>query len=234
MAEYMNSLSGVVAKIVADAKMDAIQMFIDDISSYMNDLDLDDEVITNMTSHMTEFKEAMAAKNQNSIKESTKISKKISKKAASSDSGDSSKKKRAPSMFNLFVKDKMIEIKNSSDSESGGSSKAMMSRVSEMWKVDEFATFIKDNSKDYKKKYPDADNMVLFKRMKADFKGESNEDTEAETEADEVVSDSDVKPKTEKKEKSSAPKKKSRFGGKKTEKKAVTLSDDVDEEEDDE
>ncbi len=165
MASFINTITPVVAKIVVDAKIEAIDNLIEFIKS--SDVSSDVDEIVEI---IQKFKEEMIVKNQVDFKESSKISKKISKKK--SDSGDKEKKKRPPSMFNLFVKDKMPILKANNPEHN---SKMMMSLASDCWKSDEFALYIKDNVDSMKKEFEPIENVDLFKKMKETF-AEQNPD----------------------------------------------------------
>jgi len=82
------------------------------------------EVDEELDAVFTDIKNSMIEE----IKQETKDEIKAAKKAAKKDGPKAPKKKRAASAFNLFVRDKMIELK--ADGETGN----LMSKASAIWK----------------------------------------------------------------------------------------------------
>ena len=75
------------------------------------------------------------------------------------------KKKRQPTLFNFFVKDKIASIKvNNPDIKNV---KSIMSMVSEAWKTDPFAIFLKNMNQTHKQ---EIDNETLYGKAKELFK----------------------------------------------------------------
>jgi len=166
MAAYTAIVSA-VAKTVMEAKLKVV----DDLVAFLETkIEVDDELKAIFGS----FKDSLKENEEKAVKA---VSKKGKGKA--SDSSDGEKKKRAPSLFNLFVKDKMPELKAQHPEIKDG--KQMISLASEAWKSDPLALFLKEKVPELKKEDADSDTEALYKKAKAMFKGvESGAESEGE------------------------------------------------------
>ena len=97
-----------------------------------------------------------------------------SKKTASGEE----KKKRAPSVFNLYVKDVMPDMKAKHPDIKDG--KQMIGFASESWKTDPMATFIKEKVLEMKADEKDGDVVEMYAKAKAMYKAE-NGDSQSST-----------------------------------------------------
>jgi hypothetical protein len=195
----MNNLSNIVGKIVLEAKISVI----DELIKVLSEKDLCDD---NILEELNNFKESVTTETTKDFKEAAKINKKIAKKKDASPE----KKKREPSMFNLYVKNKMPELKAANPDTKN--SKMMMSMASDAWKTDPFALYVKENAADMKKENSDDSNVEIFDKLKEAF---------------ESSSDSEEKPK--KKEKKPVEEKK-KEKKKPAEKKSIIVTNDSDDE----
>ena len=154
-----------IAKVVADAK----QKVVDDLLAFMSTKVEVDEDILGM---FKEFKDSL----KEEAVEEAKVVKKGGKKGKKSDSDGEVKKKRAPTVFNLFVKAVMSEIKAANPDIKDG--KKFISMASEQWKTSERATFVKDKVAELKKEDKDADIHDLFAKAMAMYSGDSDVEVE--------------------------------------------------------
>lgn len=155
-----------IAKVVADAK----QKVVDDLLAFMSTKVEVDEDILGM---FKEFKDSL----KEEAVEEAKVVKKGGKKGKKSDSDGEVKKKRAPTVFNLYVKAVMPEIKAANPDIKDG--KKFISMASDDWKTNARATFVKDKVAELKKEDKDADIHDLFDKAMKMFNNE-NSDVEEE------------------------------------------------------
>jgi hypothetical protein len=80
------------------------------------------------------------------------------------------KKKRAPSMFNLYVKWIMPSLKEV-DASGAVKSNELMSLAADKWKnnADPFGVFVKEHTKTFKKCFPNLEASELFQKMRTSF-----------------------------------------------------------------
>jgi hypothetical protein len=154
-----------VAKTVMEAKLKVV----DDLVAFLETkIEVDDELKTIFGS----FKESLKETEEKAVKA-------VSKKGKKGGADEVEKKKRAPSLFNLYVKDKMPELKAQHPEVKDG--KQMIAFASEAWKSDPLALFLKEKVPEMKKEESDSDTESLYKKAKAMFKGvESGAESEAE------------------------------------------------------
>lgn len=118
---------------------------IDELTDYLDKkVDLDDDI----KHAMCEFKEQITA---------TKT-----------------KKKRQLSLFNLFVKDKLPQLKAAHPDIKDG--KLMISMASDAWKKEPLALYIKEHSAEIKKQ-GDIDPADLYNKLKKMYEATAKEDT---------------------------------------------------------
>ena len=79
-------------------------------------------------------------------------------------------KKKQPTLFNLFVKEKMASLKVDNPDKKG---KEILSMASEAWKSDPFAIFLKENQTTLKEENPDATNELIYEKAKEQYGGEN-------------------------------------------------------------
>lgn len=139
------NVNSTVSKIVLEAKL---QVF-SEISELLDSLKVDETVY-----------EALATYEQ-SMKDAHK-SVKASKSASSS---DGEKKKRAPSLFNLFIKDVMDKVKADNPDVKNG--KEYIKLASAYWKESDYSKFIQEKVAEFKKESDGAKLEELFARAKA-------------------------------------------------------------------
>lgn len=109
MASY-----NVVLKAVADVVFDAKKQVLKDFAAFLAEkIDFDDD----MKGYFDEFEKTI-------VKETP------SKKKSSGESSDTEKKKRAPSAYNMFISEKMAEIKKVKPELKG---KELMKAAIEIW-----------------------------------------------------------------------------------------------------
>lgn len=154
MSSYMTNLSNLVGKIVLEAKISVID---DIIKLFTEKGNITPVILENLST----FKESVSNETINNFKDVARKNKKIVKKQEIA----SDRKKREPSMFNLFVKNKIPELKNTNPDTN--SSKVLMSLASEAWKTDPFAIYIKENVSEMKKECNN--NNELFEKLKSSF-----------------------------------------------------------------
>ena len=163
-----------ITKAVANVVMEAKLSVIDDLITFLEaKIEVDDD----LKGIFEEFK--------SNLKESEeKVVKAAGKKASKSKKSDSDepKKKRAPSVFNLFVKDVMPSMKAKHPDVKDG--KLMIGFASEAWKTDPMAAFIKEKVLEMKKDDKDGDVVEMFAKAKAMFKDGEVSDVEVEKEVE--------------------------------------------------
>jgi len=174
-----------VTKAVANVVMEAKLSVIDDLIIYLEaKIEVDDDL------------KAMFEEFKMNLKESEeKVVKAAGKKTTKGKKSDSEepKKKRAPSVFNLYVKDVMPEMKAKHPDIKDG--KQMIGFASESWKNDPMAAFIKEKVAEMKAEDKDADVVEMYAKAKALFKGEpvlekkvvSDDENESEVEEEKPV-----------------------------------------------
>jgi hypothetical protein len=137
-----------VAKVVMEAKLSVI----DDIVTYLETkIEVDDD----LKSIFIEFKANLKEYQEKVVKEAGKKSK-VKK---------SHDKKRAPSVFNLYVKDIMPDIKAKHPDIKDG--KQMIGFASESWKTDPLSFFLKEKILELKSDHTDKDIVELYAMAKA-------------------------------------------------------------------
>jgi hypothetical protein len=144
-----------VASVVMAAKLEAVK----DLITYLDSkIDIDEEMKGILDSFMVNLKGSEEKVVKTAGKKTTK-----GKKSASD--SDEPKKKRAPSVFNLYVKDVMPMIKAKHPEIKDG--KVMMGMASASWKTDPMGSFIKEKMLEMKKEDKDGDVVVMFAKAKA-------------------------------------------------------------------
>jgi len=135
-----------VAKVIMDSKLKVV----DELIIYLGSkIELDDEV----KNIFIEFK--------SNLKEHEE---KIVKIAGKKIKVESDKKKRQPSVFNMYVKDVMPSIKeNNLDIKDG---KKLISMAAESWKTDPMALFIKEHAVLLKSDNPTITIFELYEKTK--------------------------------------------------------------------
>jgi hypothetical protein len=181
------TVQSAVAKVVMDAKLKVF----DDLVTFLDaKIEIDDELKVALAA----FKDSLKESEEKAVKAAGKKSKK------NASDGETEKKKRAPSLFNLFVKDKMPELKAQHPDVKDG--KLMIGFASEAWKTDPLALFVKEKAPELKKDdSDDSDNETLYAKLKTMFTGVAPPQAETANESD---SDDDV---VEEKKTKKAPKK---------------------------
>jgi hypothetical protein len=173
-----------ITKAVANVVMDAKLSVIDDLITFLESkIEVDDD----LKGIFEDFK--------SNLKESEeKVVKAAGKKPSKSKKSDTDepKKKRAPSVFNLYVKDVMPSMKAKHPDVKDG--KLMIGFASESWKSDPMAAFIKEKVLEMKKEDKTGDVVEMFAKAKAMYKGDSSDVEEVEEEEEEKseVEESDV------------------------------------------
>jgi hypothetical protein len=167
-----------ITKAVANVVMDAKLSVIDDLITFLeNKIEVDDDLKGFFHEFKMNLKECEEKKVKDAGKKTTK-----GKKSNS----DEPKKKRKPSVFNLYVKDVMPDMKAKHPDIKDG--KKMMGFASESWKNDPMGVFIKNKVAEMKAEDNDADVVEMFALAKALFKGEPVEEKKVvsdENESDE-------------------------------------------------
>ena len=178
-----------VNKAVAGVVMDAKLAVVDDLVQYLESkIEVDDD----LRAMFDEFKSNLKESEEKVVKDAGKKVK-SSKKTASGEE----KKKRAPSVFNLYVKDVMPEMKAKHPDIKDG--KQMIGFASESWKNDPKASFIKEKVLEMKGDDKDGDVVEMYAKAKALWNDE-NGITSEETVVD-VKKSKEEKMKGKKKEK---------------------------------
>ena len=162
MSANMKNIMAMISNSNTDAVIDALDKFCEMIK----ELDNIDEITAQKEIFKATFK-VSALKSAKGTKRSIDL---IEKK---------DKKKRAPSMFNLYVKYIMPSLKQGSELKSN----ELMSKAAEIWKnnTDPFGVFVKENTKTFKKCFPSLEVAEVFQKMRTCF-DEGGEIPEAATE----------------------------------------------------
>lgn len=136
-----------VAKVVMESKLSVI----DDLVAYLETKIEVDEDLKNV---FTEFKANLKESQEKVVKDAGKKSK-VKK---------SMDKKRAPSIFNLYVKDVMPDMKAKHPDVKDG--KLMIGFASESWKTDPLVIFLKEKIPELKSDNSDKDIVELYAMAK--------------------------------------------------------------------
>ena len=158
------SINAAVSKVVLEAKLKTL----DDLLAFMEtEVDVDDE----LKESFEKFKAQIKANHKETPEKKTRKSKK------ESDGEAETKPKRKASLFNIYVREKMAEIKAENPGLKGGA----MKMASEAWNTDPFALFLKDNQKKIKEDNSDSDNETIYEKAKELFQdqdaGSSSEES---------------------------------------------------------
>jgi len=212
-----------VNKAVAALVMEAKLSVVDDLVTF---LEAKIEVDGDLKAMFDEFKENLKENEEKAVKAAGKKVK-GGKKSSSDESGE--KKKRAPSVFNLYVKDVMPDMKAKHPDIKDG--KQMIGFASEAWKSDPMASFIKEKVAEMKAEDKDSDIVELYAKAKAMYKNtdESSVEPESEPEPAKVSKSAAKKPAVKKADESDSEKEKpvvKKTAGKKTAKKESDTVDD--------
>ena len=114
----MNKVNTAVSSLVEEVSLNTVDKVVDFLKSK---IDFDED----FDKFFQEFKDTLKADAKASAKKSVK------KSSSGSDSETDAKKKRAPSAYNLFIKDKMAQIKGTNPEIKG---KELMKAAIEEWK----------------------------------------------------------------------------------------------------
>ncbi len=156
-----SSVCVAVAKVVMEAKLNVV----DEMVAFLETkIEMDDD----LKSIFKEFKENLKESEEKVVKDSGKGKKGKGKK----DDGVE-KKKRAPSVFNLYVKDVMPMLKEKHPEIKNG--KELISLAGEEWKTSAKAQFIKEKVAELKKASPDTDIVELFDEAKSQYTDSDDE-----------------------------------------------------------
>jgi hypothetical protein len=169
--------------------MEAKLAVVDDLVQYLESkIEVDDD----LKAMFDEFKSNLKESEEKAVKDAGKKVK-GDKKTASGEE----KKKRAPSVFNLYVKDVMPSMKAKHPDIKDG--KQMIGFASESWKTDPMAFFIKEKVLEMKAEDKTGDVVEMYAKAKAMW----NEENGGENEVVVVKSKDEpkTKGKTSKKEK---------------------------------
>jgi cobalamin biosynthesis protein CobT len=154
-----------ITKAVANVVMDAKLSVIDDLITFLESkIDVDDD----LKGMFDEFKSNLKDSEEKVVKAAGK---KISKGKGDKSESVEPKKKRAPSVFNLYVKDVMPDMKAKHPDVKDG--KQMITFASSSWKTDPMAHFIKEKVIEMKNDDKKGDVVEMYARAKALFKGEA-------------------------------------------------------------
>ena len=202
-----------VNKAVAGVVMDAKMAVVDELVKYLESkIEVDDD----LRAMFDEFKSNLKETEEKVVKDAGKKVKGSKKNASGGE-----KKKRAPSVFNLYVKDVMPEMKAKHPDIKDG--KKMIGFASESWKNDPKAAFIKEKVLEMKGDDKTGDVVEMYAKAKAlwnDENGISSDETVVKTKEEKM------KGKKEKTDDESEEKPK---GKKAAAKKVVKESDEEDE-----
>ena len=180
-----SSVCVAVAKVVMEAKLNVV----DEMVAF---LETKIEIDEDLKGIFKEFKENLKESEEKMVKDSGKGKKGKSKK----DDGVE-KKKRAPSVFNLYVKDVMPMLKERHPEIKNG--KELISLAGEEWKTSAKAQFIKEKVAELKKENPDLSGEQLFNDAKSLYSDSDNEKPKKTTTKPEVeMVNEDVKEKPKK------------------------------------
>lgn len=155
----MNNITNIVGKIVLDAKVSVINDLIEHLNEH-------EDLQSNIIEQISQFRNYMASNSNSHLKVITKMCKRASKKFQTPGTQvETEKKKREPSMFNIFVKNRIPEIKASGNY----TRSSLITMAASAWKTDSFALFVKSNMHQMKKEYPNCSNIELYEKMKESF-----------------------------------------------------------------
>jgi hypothetical protein len=160
---------------------------VEDLITYLDSkIDIDDDLKAMLDSFVANLK----GSEEKVVKTAGK---KVAKSKKSASDSDEPKKKRAPSVFNLYVKDVMPLIKAKHPEVKDG--KVMMGLASASWKTDPMGLFIKGKVLEMKKDDKDGDVVVMFAKAKAMYVPDVASDEEVEPVDEDVEPvDEDVEP----------------------------------------
>lgn len=144
-----------VSKAVATVVMESKLKTVDDLVVF---LDSKIEVDNDLKKMFHDFKNILKDAEEKVVKAAGKTSKKVV-------SSDGTKKKRQPSVFNLYIKDVMPNMKDKHPDWENG--KQLIAFASQSWKTDPMATFIKGKVDEMKKEDKNADVVDLYAKAKA-------------------------------------------------------------------
>ena len=174
-----------IAKVVMDAKLKVVE----DLAAFLETkIEMDDD----MKGFLVEFKNSLKDAEDKAVKEAGKKG----KKSKSSDSSDTEKKKRAPSVFNLYVKDVMPEIKATHPDIKNG--KQLIALAGEDWKTSAKAKFIKEKVEELKKDKKDMPVVELYEEAKSMYSDESDVDVKEAKKKEPKKEKEPAKPKSKK------------------------------------
>jgi hypothetical protein len=158
------SVNKSIAALVMESKLNVVD---DLVSFFESKIEIDDD----LKAMFDEFKKNLKDSEEKVIKTVGKKNK-SGKELLSDESGE--KKKRAPSVFNLYVKDIMPDIKAKYPDVKDG--KKMIGFAAESWKTDPMAAFIKEKVIEFKVDDKDANIVELYAKAKNLYKNtdESN------------------------------------------------------------
>lgn len=135
-----------VAKVIMDAKLNLV----DELVTYLGSkIEIDDEI----KNIFTEFKANLKEHEEKIVKIAGKKTKVVGEK-----------KKRQPSIFNMYVKDIMPSIKEKNGEVKDG--KKLISMAAESWKTDPMAIFIKENTVSLKADNSNITPVELYEKAK--------------------------------------------------------------------
>jgi len=149
MANYQAVLK-VVAQTVLDAKLNVV----DELLTFLETKVEVDEDVRNI---FAEFKGTLKV-------EKVAAPKKSGKKSTDDDGNG---KKKAASVFNLYVKDMMPVLKEKHPEVKNG--KELMALASESWKTAPLGLFVKEKAVELKKANPTLDNVEIYAEAKAAY-----------------------------------------------------------------
>ena len=135
-----------VAKVIMDAKLNLV----DELVTYLGSkIEIDDEI----KNIFTEFKANLKEHEEKIVKIAGKKTKVVGEK-----------KKRQPSIFNMYVKDIMPSIKEKNGEVKDGNK--LISMAAESWKTDPMAIFIKENTVALKADNSNITPVELYEKAK--------------------------------------------------------------------
>jgi hypothetical protein len=144
------SFSPIIQQAVAKVMMDAKLNLVDELVTYLGSkIEIDDEI----KNIFIEFKVNLKEHEEKIVKIAGKKQKVVGEK-----------KKRQPSIFNMYVKDVMPSIKEKNSEIKDG--KKLISMAAESWKSDPMAVFIKENTASIKSNNPTFTPTELYENAK--------------------------------------------------------------------
>ena len=215
-----SAITKAVANVVMEAKFSAI----DDLIIF---LEAKIEVDEDLKAMFEEFKTNLKESEEKVVKAAGKKPAKGKGKSADS---DEPKKKRAPSVFNLYVKDVMPKMKLDHPDIKDG--KLLIGFASESWKSDPMAAYIKEKVLEMKKDDKDGDVVDMYAEAKALYEGLGELDEEEEKPKKKASKEVVEKPK--KTSKASTSKASTSKAAESDEEKEIVESDEENEESEDE